>query len=199
MAQLKMYRPLNEPIDHFPLPEGYSFSCFKTDCDKLAWCECCKNGLIGDESDESTFYDRIGKDPHINAYDDVFFLDFNGEHIGTTTAFITDDKRIGDMHMVGIRTDFRGKGLSKYLCEITLRHLKEKGAEFVVLTTDEWRKGAVKSYLSAGFLPVEYDVGMQERWEKVLEEYRIDSVRMLNNDLTPFKTIYRSNYNGKGM
>lgn len=192
MRQLKMCRPLSEPIEHFTLPEGYSVSRFKTDEDKLAWCECCKNGLVADDADETTFYDRVEKNSNINIYEDVFFLDFNGRHVGTTTAYITDDKKIGDMHMVGIIDEFRGKGLAKYLSEITLTHLKEKGAEFVVLTTDEWRKGAVKSYLSAGFLPVEYDEGMPERWQAVITEYGIDSVQMLNADTTPFKTIYRN-------
>ena len=60
-----------------------------------------------------------------------------------------------------------------------------------LLTTDEWRKGAVKSYLSAGFLPGEYAQGMQDRWEAVLEEYGIDSVQMLYEDTTPFRVIER--------
>ena len=80
----------------------------------------------------------------------------------------------------------------KYLNFITLKHLFAKGVNYIVLTTDEWRKGAVKSYLSGGFLPVEYDTGMEERWAAVLEEYGIDSVQMLNEDATPYKIIYRS-------
>ena len=39
---------------------------------------------------------------------------------------------------------------------------------------------------------MEYDEGMEERWAAVLEEYGIDSVQMLNEDATPYKTIYRS-------
>ena len=195
MAQLKMYCLPGTPVNEVPLPEGYSISRYQTEADKLAWCECCKNGLVSDDADEDTFDDRITDDPNINIYEDVFFLDHNGEHIGTVTAFYNAEKNFGDMHMVGIRTDYRGKGLSKYLNFITLKHLLPKGVNYIVLTTDEWRKGAVKSYLSGGFLPVEYDEGMEERWAAVLEEYGIDSVQMLNEDATPYKIIYRKGFN----
>ncbi len=150
---------------------------------------------MGDDADGSTFNDRITNDPNINIYEDVFFLDHNGEHIGTVPAFYNAEHNIGDMHMVGIRTDYRGNGLAKYLNFITLKHLLPKGVRYIVLTTDEWRKGAVKSYLSGGFLPVEYDEGMEERWAAVLEEYGIDSVQMLNEDATPYKIIYRKGLN----
>ena len=136
MAQLKMYCLPGTPINEVPLPEGYSISLYQTEADKLAWCECCKNGLVGDDADESTFDDRITNDPNINIYEDVFFLDHNGEHIGTVTAFYNAEQNFGDMHMVGIRTDYRGKGLAKYLNFITLKHLFPKGVKYIVLTTD---------------------------------------------------------------
>ena len=60
----------------------------------------------------------------------------------------------------------------------------------ISLTTGEGRVAAVKSYLSAGFLPVEYAEGMVDRWEKVLATYHIDHIQMLNEDGTPYKVIY---------
>ena len=73
-----------------------------------------------------------------------------------------------------------------------MKTLKERGADFVSLTTGEGRPAAVKAYLTAGFLPVEYDEGMVERWEKVLKTYNIDKIQMLNEDGTPFKVIYKA-------
>ena len=195
MAQLKMYWFPGSPINEEPLPAGYSVSRYKTEADKLAWVECCKNGLVGDDATAEAFDNCITNDENINLYEDVFFLDYGGEHIGTVTAFVNKEHNYGDMHMVGIRTDYRGKGLAKYLNFITLKHLFAKNVNYIVLTTDEWRKGAVKSYLNGGFLPVEYDTGMEERWAAVLEEYGIDSVQMLNEDATPYKVIYRSGLN----
>ena len=132
---------------------------------------------------------------------DVWFLDHDGEHIGTCTGFIwgcggawqaDGEHCVGDLHWVGIKASHRGLGLSKYLSNIIQVTLKERGVRYVSLTTGEGRPAAVKSYLTAGFLPVEYAEGMMERWEKVLEKYGIDHVQMLCEDASPYKVIYRS-------
>ena len=122
----------------------------------------------------------------------MWFLDYKGEHIGTATSFIFGETGIGDMHWVGIKEGFRGRGLAKYLSLIVQKTLKDRGAPFVSLTTNELRVSDVKSYLTAGFLPVEYDEGMQERWEKVLDTYNIEKIHMVNEDGTPYKIIYRN-------
>lgn len=191
MAQLKMYWLPGTEIAQHTLPEGYSISNYKDESDKLAWIECCKNGLVGDDATVESFDNAITNNPNIHMQEDVFFIDYGGEHIGTVTAFVIEEEKLGDMHMVGIRTDFRGKGLGKILCQITLEHLKDKDIRAISLTTDEWRKPAVRSYLNAGFHPVEYDIGMQERWELELDAVDVDSVLMLNEDCTPYRTIYR--------
>lgn len=190
MAQLKMYRLFGTPINEVPLPEGYSISNYKCEADKLAWCECCKNGLIADDAGVEEFCNAIESRKDIDLFRDVFFLDYQGEHIGTVTAYVDKAGNYGDMHMVGIKTGFRGRGLAKYLNFITCKKMDEAGVPYTLLTTDEWRKGAVKSYLNGGFLPVEYDEGMEERWIAVITEYGIDSVQMLNEDCTPYKVIY---------
>ena len=193
MEQLKMYWLPGTPIEQYTLPEGYSISMYKTDADKKAWCDCCRHGsLIADDADDNEeFYNKISGRKGIIPTEDVFFIDYNGEHIGTITAYVHDDDNTGDIHMVAIREDFRGKGLAKYLTTVALNHLADKGVKYVHLTTDEFRASAVKSYLSGGFLPVEYDTGMQERWEEMLDKCNIDSVMMLREDATEFKTIYR--------
>ena len=191
MAQLKMYWFPGTPIVDEPLPEGYSFSNYRSEADKKDWCEICRNGLIGDDDDTTAFDNAIYSREDINPYEDVFFLDYNGEHIGTVTAYLIRSENKGDMHMVAIRNDFRGRKLSKYLCILTCKKLEATGCKFIELTTDEWRKGAVKGYLNAGFIPVEYDEGMEERWSLVLEDYGIDSVKMVNEDGSFYKTVYR--------
>ncbi|MCR5484016.1 MAG: GNAT family N-acetyltransferase [Clostridiales bacterium] len=198
MDQLKMYRLPGTPLRRDPLPEGYSFSNYSCDGDKLAWAKCCRNGLISDDADAAeAFYESIGSCDDIIPEKDVFFLDHLGEHIGTVTAFVRSDSGAGNVHMVGMCTDYRGKGLSKYLSQKAVESLNERNVPYIRLTTDEWRKAAVKSYLSAGFLPVEYSFGMQDRWENVLEEYGIESVEMLYEDATPFRTIYRKSKSKK--
>lgn len=189
-SQLKMYWFTNSPFEELPLPEGYSFSHYKGPEDVHVWNECTKNH--GDTTpEEARFKQEIFDFKDIVPEEDVWFLDYNGEHVGTATSFIWGGTNVGDMHWVGIRPDFRGKGLSKYLCQIIQKTLRDRGADYISLTTGEARKAAVKAYLTAGFLPVEYAEGMVSRWEAVLETYGIDSVQMLNEDATPFKMIYR--------
>ncbi len=197
MAQLKMYRLPGTAYEDYELPDGYSVSKYKTEKDKTDWVECCKNGLVGDDADKKAFDRAITDNENIDVFNDVFFLDYKGEHIGTVTFFV-NEKNIGDMHMVGIRNDFRGRGLAKYLSLIVIKEMESRGVKYALLTTDEWRKGAVKSYLSAGFLPVKYDRGMIPRWEAVLEDYKIDSVLMLRNNAKPFRVIYRSGLKKRG-
>lgn len=189
MEQLKMYRLPAAPID-YTLPEHYTISGYRDETDRAAWCECCKNDLLADNAGESEYVSIIENIRCINQTEDVFFLDYNGEHIGTVTAYL-DDKQVGHIHMVGLRPEHRGQGLSKVLVRLALHHLEEKHPKIVELTTDEWRRTAIRSYLHEGFQPVEYDIGMQDRWELVLEDIGVESADMLYDDGTPFRTVFR--------
>ncbi len=182
MAQLKMYWLKGTPVRDLELPEGYSISNYKDASDKMPWVECCKNGLEADDADESRFDSRITNHADINMETDVFFIDYNGEHIGTATGVFHPDGNYGELHMVGIKTEFRGRGLGKYLNNVCVKKLAAQGVDYIYLTTDEWRKGAVKSYLSEGFVPVEYDEGMKERWEWMLAELDVDGADMVFED-----------------
>ena len=192
MSQLKMYWFPGTEIKEYELPEGYSFSKYKNVKDRDAWVEICRNGLVGDGHDGFRgFGDAIASQEDIDPERDMFFLDYKGEHIGTVTAFVMTDENAGDVHMVSIRDDFRGKGLQKYLMTAALKHLSQYDLDYVSLTTDEWRKSAITGYINAGFRPVEYDIGMEERWEAVLEERNIDSIDMYYEDGSFYKTIVR--------
>ena len=190
MSQLKMYFLPGTPIKEYPLPEGYSYARFNPARDIPAWHSCILNGLCDGMTAEAAYQQEIVNFHDIVPEKDIHFLDYKGEHIGTVTTFVFSESGFGDMHMVGIRKDFRGKGLAKYLSYIALKSLEPLHVT-VSLTTGEGRVAALKSYLSAGFLPVEYAEGMVDRWEKVLATYGIDHIQMLNEDGTPYKVIYK--------
>ncbi|MBQ7122266.1 MAG: GNAT family N-acetyltransferase [Clostridia bacterium] len=185
MSQLKMYWLKGTPIADYELPEGYSMVNYK-ECteDKAAWVECCKNGLVGDDTAPEFFDDCVADVDDCIPEKDVFFLDYEGEHIGTIAAIYHPEGNYGQVHMVGIKTEFRGKGLGKYLNNVAVKKLNAQGVDYIYLTTDEWRMGAVKSYLTAGFIPVEYeeDEDMKGRWEWMLCELGVDSVDMVYED-----------------
>jgi len=182
--QLLMYWLPDTPIKEYVLPEGYSFSRYQGEEDKEAWGRCIVPGLDGD------FDERLTNEG-VDIWTDLFFLDYEGEHVGTISAYMQPEKGMCRIHMVGIRSDFRGKGLSKYLMMIAEKKMKDEGVPLAYLTTDEFRVSAIKCYLDAGFLPVEYSSGMQERWESLLETLGVESVQMLCQDATPYKVIHR--------
>ena len=190
MEQLKMYRDAALPAAEYNLPAGYTLSLYRDERDRAGWCDCCRDGLIADEAGEEEYLRTIDGVKGIRPQEDVFFLDWGGEHVGTVTAYV-DEKGVGFMHMLGLRTAHRGKGLCKVLVRVALQHLATLSPAIVELTTDEWRRSAIRSYLNEGFLPVEYDIGMQDRWEQVLEELGVDSALMLYDDGTPYQTIFR--------
>lgn len=191
LSMLKMYWLPEKPVEPV-LPEGYSYSLFNPATDVHAWCECLRGGrLIDGISDDQAFFNEIVNVRNIFPETDIHFLDYMGEHIGTATGFVYMPENIGDMHQVGIREDFRGKGLAKYLSYAVLSDLYKRNVRFVSLTSGESRPAALKSYLGAGFHPVEYAEGMVDRWEKVLETFGIDSVQMLDDNAEPYKIIHR--------
>ncbi len=195
MAQLKMYWFTDSPLEELNLPEGYSFSHFSEETrenDIKIWNDASSIDPMDPADYEARFKREIYDFVDIVPERDVWFLDHNGKHVGTSSSFIWGNTGYGDMHWVGIIPEYRGKGLAKYLSYIVQKTLKERGCPFVSLTTDEFRPAAVRSYLKAGFVPVEYDEGMVERWEKVLEFNGIDSVQMVYEDGSPYKIIYRT-------
>ena len=190
MEQLKMYFIPGTPVRTAPLPDGFSISFFDPERDLTAWCDCLRNGdLLGDKGDEGEFRASVTDIPDIDPRRDVFFLDRNGEHIATATAFVYRGTNVGDVHMVGVREDCRGQGLAKYLMQTALELLLARGVRLISLTTDEKRANAIRAYLHAGFLPVEYDYRMQARWEAVLRDLGLGAVQMLYEDGSPYKTI----------
>ena len=193
MAQLKLYWFTDSPMREADLPEGFSWRHPETAEDRSAWRACIRGGWLIDESlsDEAAWDKEIGSWRDIVPETDVWLLERRGTCVGTVTGFVRSDG-LGDMHQVAIRQDWRGKGLGKLLPVVVQKDLRRRGVKIVELTTGEARPAAVKSYLRAGFIPVEYDEGMPERWETFLETLGIDSVPMVLEDGSFFRTLRRT-------
>ena len=176
----------------YGLPEGYT--CVKysgTDADKDAWVEICKNGLVGDDAGRGAFDGSILSKKNLDPCEDVFFIEHNGKKVATVTAITNyENQGIGCIHMVSVATEERGNGLGHCLCKIAESRLHEQGNRMAFLTTDDWRKAACKSYLAAGFYPVNYDDDMVDRWTDLITEFGIDSVQMLKDNGEPDCVIY---------
>lgn len=179
MAQLKMYwRAVKQSYPH--CPPGISYRTMReTQEDKLAWVELCKNGLLADDAGIDSFVSRMYNQEGFT-HDSVFFVEQNQEPIATAAAIIRPNRVMGYLHMVSVAAQMRGKGIGSILNDVVKARFWEYGVPGAYLTTDEWRVPAIKSYLRAGFLPVEYDEGMQQRWIAWLSENSYRNIAMVD-------------------
>ena len=73
--------------------------------------------------------------------------------------------------MVGSLPECRGLGIGHAMLSFALEQMTERGCTHAVLTTDDFRLPAIKTYLDAGFRPVLYrdpESDMRERWHAVI-------------------------------
>ena len=166
MSQLKMYLYLqpSECEDSF---NGFTYRCYNgTQADRDAWLEICKTGELLDY--EGNAFERYITSQEGYRQDLTFFV-LDGEKPIATITILDKQKRIavldreemlGYVHMVGVHSDYCGRGLGGFLNRIALAALWRIGCQGAWLTTDDWRIPAIRSYLRSGFRPVLYEDDM---------------------------------------
>ncbi len=163
------------------LPEGYSIRRYQGEEDIPHWIRICNNGLVRYGADNSAFTDCM---ENIDTYEDTFFI-VNEKEIPVAT--ITAVRKypttgLGLVHMVSVADSERGKGLGHALCAIAEKHFYDNGVKMATLTTDDYRIAACKSYLKAGWMPVNHDVDMVIRWTRVMKKFGITELQMVTED-----------------
>ncbi len=178
MSQLMMCKTMAEGVFPYPLHEDYYIRNFRETEDEIAaWIEICKNGLFGPDAGREGYVSSITNVAGVVPERDIFFVceRKTDRPVATITGFVRPDGA-GDIHMVAAIPEVRDKKIGHAMLAHALEKLSRDGVEKVYLTTDEWRKPAIKNYLTAGFCPVEYDVGMPERWVGVFAEMGLEPV-----------------------
>lgn len=190
MSSLKMYN-FSPEVKGKALPDGFSVVKFSGEKDIDAWVEICSDGLV----DPATAYERFrrelteldGPDP----YRDTWFIEKDGQKIATYTV-VPDmwSTGMGYIHMVAVKSEFRGQGIGGFIADDSLRKLTEIGKEKIFLLTGDSRTAALATYIKAGFLPVNYidDEGkdMVERWQTVVNNLKLPSLMLLDDEGKPF-------------
>lgn len=180
--QLKlMLFPKNKELPS--LPEGYSIRKYQGEEDIPHWIRICNNGLVRYGADNSAFTECMYNDG-IEPLEDTFFIT-NEKDVPVAT--ITAVRKLpatglGLVHMVSVADSERGKGLGNALCAIAEKHFFDNGVERAVLTTDDYRIPACKSYLKAGWVPVNHDYDMEIRWTKIMKNFGIKELQMYTED-----------------
>lgn len=177
-----LMRRFGGEIKSYSLPEGYTVKYYSDESEIKEWVRICENGLVAADDMESFKNTILGHDDIVPEKDVIFIISKDGEYCASITTRHFDEDNAGGLHMVSVRTDFRGLGLSNCLCEIALKNIEDKNYRYVQLTTDDFRKAAVKSYVTAGFLPVIDTADMRERWQALVTELNIDSLDAVDDD-----------------
>ncbi len=179
MRQLKMLRPA-APVTPRPLPEGYTYAPYRATEEELTeWLDMCFKGqLLPENPPESgnyrdwfkvTVLDYADLNP---AEDIIFVVDREGRSVASICA-VKHGEDQGYIHMVAAHPDSRGKGIGHAMLSHALEKLEARHCTYSILTTDDFRLAAIKTYLDAGFRPVllsDPDSDQRARWDAVIAQ-----------------------------
>ena len=161
--------PFRKPVH--VLPDCYSVSVFSGSEEDIAgWKRIMMDPPSPPDGADSCYHLMIETYPDVVPEKDIFFIvSPSGEKVASFTA-VTHKDGSGYLHMVKARLSERGKGLGHVMAEKAVGEFSRRGCKTVILTTDDFRLPAIKTYLDAGFQPVIEDEEDKARWKKVIED-----------------------------
>jgi len=188
MGQLKMLRP-SAPVRPRALPEGYTYCGYdRTESQLTAWLDMCRAGQLLPENPpeggnyRDWFKVTVLDYADLNPYEDVIFVrDPAGGAVASICA-VKHGEEQGYIHMVAAHPASRGKGIGHAMLAYALEKLEARGCTYSILTTDDFRLPAIKTYLDAGFRPVLWsdpDSDQRGRWDAVIAALGYEPVAYL--------------------
>ena len=112
------------------------------------------------------------------AEDIIFVVDREGRSVASICA-VKHGEDQGYIHMVAAHPDSRGKGIGQAMLSFALEKLEARSCSYSILTTDDFRLAAIKTYLDAGFRPVLWadpDSDQRARWDAVIAQLGYEPV-----------------------
>ena len=179
------------------LPEGFTVTKYKGEEDIPAWCEICSDGLVDPATAEERFYNELTKLDGPNPLRDTYFIEKDGKKIATYTVVPNMwSTGMGYIHMVAVKSEYRGLGLGSFIADDSLSKLIAMGKDKVFLLTGDKREAALSTYIKAGFLPVNYiddeNKDMVERWQNIVNNLKLKELTLLDNEGNFLMTLKQS-------
>lgn len=162
--QLHMRRIGFDDLPPVILPTGYTLrsSHGEADCDN--WCRIISSAFQDERTPED--YQKSILNYAGYAPDRHFFIeDPNGTACATAGAFGVHDR--GYVHYVGILPTHKGNKLGYWVSLAVLHSLKARGIPYCMLTTDDFRIPAIKTYRRLGFRPYITHRSHKARWQRL--------------------------------
>lgn len=165
--QLEMLRDTLQDLPEIRIPEGYGLRTYRSG-DEAEWCAIME-GNVGQDWTPETCREKLIDDPRFHP-ESLFFATIDSRLVGSACAWSRDltERIVGEVHMVAVLEDQRGKGLGHLVNAAVLHRLRGLGYRQAHLLTDDWRVPAIKSYLTAGFRPLHTHDSHAKRWSDVL-------------------------------
>jgi len=175
--QLRMRRLTSDGLPALELPTGYRLRSYRPG-DEAAWADIINRaGHLGEFTPEKVVETLTGL-PKFKPEGLLFITAADDTPVATACAFLVDadEWRSGQLHMVAVVPEHQGKRLSYWASAAVCHVYREWGVPEVYLTTDEFRKAAVKVYIKLGFRPVMRTPEHFDRWIDVYREYGYDEL-----------------------
>lgn len=172
LPQLEMLRDNLDDLPGIDIPEGYELRTYRAG-DEAAWCAIME-GNVGRDWTPEKCHEKLIDDPRFDP-ENLFFATANGQPVASACAWSREpgERTTGEVHMVAALEAHRGRGLGRLVNAAVLHRLRDLGYRQAHLLTDDWRIPAIKSYLTAGFRPLNTHESHPERWEKIFDQLGI--------------------------
>jgi mycothiol synthase len=161
-----MRRKSLEELSNQEAPDGLELRTFRAG-DEAGWAKL-MTGAIGNWDEESTARLFLG-DPGVHP-EGIFFLATGVHCVATATDKQLPQPEVGYLHMVAVDPRCRGRRLGRCISLAALFNMRQRGCQYAVLDTDDFRLPAIRTYLALGFVPDMLAADHAERWRAVFSE-----------------------------
>ena len=164
--QLQMRRAHLLDLPPIQLPEGYELRAYEPqDAESAAET---LTLAFGDTWTVQKVLDELVENDFVKT---MFVVTSAGRVVATASA--ANPKELpatGYVHYVATHPDHTGKRLGYWISLATLHEFKKLGYQDAILTTDDFRLPAIRTYLRLGFSPENTDPSHTSRWAEVLRQ-----------------------------
>lgn len=159
-----MRRDLAAPLPELRAPEGYTLR-EATLTDDVALASLLSESF-GDEWDAPRVRQVLLEHPEVPR---TFVVERDGDLAATASYQLIPGEwpEAGWVHFVGGAARHAGLGLGGLVTLRVMHEARAAGKREAVLTTDDWRLPAIRTYLKLGFEPNCWHESHAERWEAV--------------------------------
>ncbi len=164
--QLFMARANLDDLPELQLPEGYVVRSYR-EGDGAAWERIVAAAF--EREVQTGEFEKSMKQHKAFRPERVLFVLCGDVPVATASAWDSPGwgPQTGQLHMVGTKPEHRGKHLGYWVSVAALHQFGKEGRRDVMLSTDDFRLPAIKTYLQMGFEPVLVHENQPRRWRDV--------------------------------